>query len=374
MALAIITGSCGLIGSAAVQMFALKGLDIVGIDNNMRRYFFGKNADTSWNLKNLKKNYPSYIHYAVDIRNKRRINEIFSHYNKDITVVIHTAAQPSHDWAVREPHTDFSINAAGTLNMLESTRKHCPEAVFIFTSTNKVYGDTVNQLKYKELPARYELADDEPYAEHGVDENMSIDQSMHSLFGAGKVAADLLVQEYGRYFGMKTGIFRGGCLTGPDHSAAQLHGFLGYLVRCALTGQPYTVFGHQGKQVRDNIHALDVAGAFWHFFKNPRIAEVYNIGGGRHSNISMLEAISLCEEKIGGKMAVSFASDARKGDHKWWISDVRKFRRHYPEWEYSRDIPDILDELFDQMAARCGKKPPAGNPSPALSVTSSGAE
>lgn len=353
MAVAIITGSGGLIGSAVARFFGEKGLDVVGVDNDMRQYFFGNSASTAWNVATLSEALPSYMHISVDIRDERAVQDVFSRYASNIAVVIHTAAQPSHDWAAREPLTDFSVNALGTLNLLEASRRNCPEAVFIFTSTNKVYGDTVNTLRYKELDTRYELEDNEPYALNGVDENMTLDQSTHSLFGVSKTAADLLVQEYGRYFGLKTGVFRGGCLTGSDHSAAQLHGFLAYLMRCAVFGKPYTIFGHKGKQVRDNIHAYDVANAFWHFFRRPRAGEVYNIGGGRHSNISMLEAIMMCERlSEKKKMTVDIAPDARTGDHRWWISDMEKFMSHYPEWQYTYTIQDIMAELKNGICSR----------------------
>ena len=352
MSVAVITGSGGLIGSAVVRFFFAKGFDVVGVDNDARSYFFGPAASTSWNVAKLEKDCPAYVHNTIDIRDTAAIDRLFSRYGNNIQLIVHTAAQPSHDWATREPETDFTINANGTLNLLEATRKHCPDATFIFTSTNKVYGDSVNRLAYKELETRYELADGEPYAEHGVDEHMSLDHCTHSLFGVAKASADLLVQEYGRYFGMKTGTFRGGRLTGSDHSAAQLHGFLGYLMRCAITGTPYTIFGYKGKQVRDNIHADDVVGAFWHFFNKPRPGEVYNIGGGRHSNISMLEAIAVCEKLAGKTMNISFEEDARIGDHRWWISDIRKFRSHYPDWDYTYTIDSVMYELYEGIAQR----------------------
>lgn len=352
MAVAIITGSGGLVGSAAVRLFCARGFDVVGVDNDMRQYFFGPAASTSWNVRALRDACPRFTPCEADIRDRDALKALFSRYGKDVGVVVHTAAQPSHDWAVREPLTDFGVNALGTLNLLELARQRCPDAVFIFTSTNKVYGDGVNRLRYRELDTRFEPEEGEPYAEHGVDEGMTVDQTLHSVFGASKVAADVLVQEYGRYFGMRTGVFRGGCLTGPDHSAAQLHGFLGYLMRCAVRDVPYTVFGHSGKQVRDNIHADDVASAFWHFFQAPRPGEVYNIGGGRHSNISMREAIAACEKLTGKTIRVAYRDEARVGDHKWWISDVRKFRSHYPAWNYAYDIDAILRELREGVSRR----------------------
>ena len=298
MKTAVITGSNGLIGSEAVRFFCDQGFNVIGIDNDMRSYFFGPEASTSWNREKLEKEFPEYKHYNADIREKSSMENIFAKYGSDIDLIIHTAAQPSHDWAAREPFTDFSVNAIGTLNLLEMVRLYCPKAVFIFTSTNKVYGDLPNFLPRVEKETRWELETIHPYAEHGIDETMSIDQSKHSIFGASKVAADVMVQEYGRYFEMKTAIFRGGCLTGPGHSGAMLHGFLAYLMKCVVTGQHYTVFGYKGKQVRDNIHSNDLVNAFFHFYQNPRIGEVYNIGGSRHSNCSMLEAIELCDMEV----------------------------------------------------------------------------
>jgi CDP-paratose 2-epimerase len=268
-----------------------------------------------------------------------------------LALVVHTAAQPSHDWAAREPHTDFGVNAVGTLNLLEACRQHAPEAVFIFTSTNKVYGDTPNRLPLVETDTRWELSETHPYFAYGIDESMSIDQTKHSLFGASKVAADVMVQEYGRYFGMKTGVFRGGCLTGPAHAGAELHGFLSYLMKCTVTGKPYRVFGYQGKQVRDNIHSHDLVEAFWHFFRAPRAGEVYNIGGSRHSNCSMREAIAMCEEISGRKLQWTYLEDNRIGDHIWWISDVRKFQSHYPEWKFRYGIREILEEIYQACRA-----------------------
>jgi CDP-paratose 2-epimerase len=274
------------------------------------------------------------------------IEDIFATYGKEITLVIHAAAQPSHDWAAREPFTDFSVNAVGTLNMLEATRTYCPEAVFIFTSTNKVYGDLPNSLPLVEKEERFEVDTAHAYAEHGIDETMSVDQSKHSIFGASKVAADMLVQEYGRYFGMKTGVFRGGCLTGPAHSGAELHGFLSYLVKCAVAGKPYTIYGYKGKQVRDNIHSADLVSAFWHFYQNPRPGEVYNMGGSRHSNISILEAIRMIKELSGYELSYTLSDTARAGDHIWYVSDVRKFKTHYPEWQYEHTIESILRDMI----------------------------
>jgi len=352
MSIALITGSCGLIGSEAARFFANQGFEIVGIDNDLRSYFFGQEASTHWNLSRLQEAIPRYVHHNEDIRNQAALESIFSRYKTGIRLIIHCAAQPSHDWAAREPFTDFTVNANGTLNLLEMTRKHCPEAVFIFTSTNKVYGDTPNRLPLVETASRWEIDSTHPYFQHGIDESMSIDASTHSLFGASKVAGDILVQEYGRYFGMKTGAFRGGCLTGPGHSGAQLHGFLAYLVKCAITQTPYSVFGYKGKQVRDNIHSYDLVNAFWHFFQNPRCGEVYNIGGSRHSNCSMLEAISVCGKLTGRLMNYQYLDSARTGDHIWWISDVRKFRSHYPDWTFRYNIEEIIQEIHEGLMER----------------------
>ncbi len=352
MAVALVTGSAGLIGSEAVRFFAGRGLDTVGIDNDLRRYFFGEDGSTAWSRDRLIAEVPGYVHADTDIRDDGAVERIFSRYGEAIQVVIHAAAQPSHDWAAREPATDFAVNATGTLNLLEACRRHCPEAVFIFTSTNKVYGDAVNHLPKVERETRWELDPSHPFAEHGIDESMSIDQCLHSLFGASKAAADLLVQEYGRYFGMRSAIFRGGCLTGSGHSGAELHGFLAYLVKCAVTDRPYTVFGYRGKQVRDNIHSYDLVAAFWEVFRSPRCGEVYNIGGGRHSACSMLEAIAACERLTGQPLRWEYRDEARIGDHIWWISDNRKFEAHYPEWRQTYDLTRILDEIHDGLSDR----------------------
>lgn len=349
MSIAIVTGSAGLIGAETTRFLHAQGLSVVGIDNNMRKYFFGDDGSVSWNAEELRKSLPRYTHFTTDIRDTDGIGQIFAKFGKSITLVVHTAAQPSHDWAAREPITDFSINATGTLTLLEATRKHCPEAVFIFTSTNKVYGDTPNALPLVEQPKRWELDPSHAYARKGIDESMSIDQSKHSVFGASKVAADVMVQEYGRYFGLRTGTFRGGCLTGPAHSAAELHGFLAYLVKCVVTGRPYRIFGYKGKQVRDNIHSFDLVNAFWHFFQNPRAGAVYNIGGSRHSNCSMLEAIEMAEILAGRKLDYTYVDEARSGDHIWWISDVSKFQTDYPAWKFKYGIEDILREITEAV-------------------------
>ena len=352
MAIALVTGSSGLIGSEAVRFFHEKGFDVVGLDNDMRKYFFGDRASTAWNRERLKKECPRFHAVDLDIRNETGVDKLFRERGRDIKVVIHSAAQPSHDWAAREPLTDFTVNANGTMVMLEATRNHCPDAPFIFTSTNKVYGDTPNRLPLVEREQRWELDPSHAWAKHGIDESMTIDQSKHSLFGCSKVAADVMCQEYGRYFGMKTGTFRGGCLTGPSHSGAELHGFLAYLVEATLSGKPYTVFGYKAKQVRDNIHSFDLVNAFWHFFEKPRAGEVYNMGGSRHSNCSMLEAIAIIEELSGKRLQFTVGDKAREGDHIWWISDVRKFQQHYPGWAYRYDLRETLVEMVDAAKAR----------------------
>lgn len=352
MNVALITGSAGLIGGESVAFFSDKFDLIVGIDNDMRAYFFGPEASTAWNRDRLLERYPNYRHYSADIRDLEALERIFQEYGTDIRLIVHTAAQPSHDWAAREPFTDFSVNANGTLNLLELTRRHCPQAVFIFTSTNKVYGDNPNLLPLVELDTRWEVAADHPYYEHGIDEYMSLDHTTHSLFGASKVAADVLVQEYGRYFNMKTASFRGGCLTGAGHSGAQLHGFLSYLMKCVVTGREYTIFGYKGKQVRDNIDSYDLVNMFWHYYQNPRPGEVYNAGGSRFSNCSMLEAIQMCEEIAGKKLNYQYSPINRVGDHIWYISDVRKFQQHYPEWAYQYDLKSILVRIYNALLER----------------------
>lgn len=340
----LITGSAGLVGSESVKFFCKKGFEVYGIDNDMRSYFFGKEASTTWNRDLLKKLYPSYHHVVVDIRDDIKIKKLFKTHIFDL--IIHTAAQPSHDWAAKEPLTDFSINATGTLILLENFRKYVPDAVFIFTSTNKVYGDTPNFLPLIEEKTRFELPKRHKYYK-GINETMSIDQSKHSVFGASKVAADVMVQEYGRYFGLKTVVFRGGCLTGPAHSGAKLHGFLAYLVKCIATGQKYTIMGYEGKQVRDNIHSSDLVNAFYHVYKKPRSGEVYNIGGSRYSNISILEAIEKVQEILKKKAVVEYIKENRSGDHIWYISDVSKFQSHYPGWKYEYDGDGILKDLCE---------------------------
>jgi len=352
MNIILVTGSAGLIGSESVRFFCERGYTVVGIDNDMRRVFFGEDASTDWNRDRLLHEYGDrYIHHNVDIREQKAITNIFKTYNSDIDLIIHTAAQPSHDWAAMDPFTDFTVNANGTLVLLENTRKICPEATFIFCSTNKVYGDNPNYLPFVEQELRWELEENHPFWK-GIDEAMSVDNCKHSLFGASKLAADILVQEYGRYFGMKTVTFRGGCLTGPDHSGTELHGFLSYLMKCTMTGTHYMIYGYKGKQVRDNIHSCDLVKAFYHFYQSPRVAEVYNIGGGRFSNCSMLEAIQACEKIADKKLNWNYVESNRIGDHIWWISDLTKFQNHYPGWDLTYGIEEILKEIFVQNTSR----------------------
>jgi CDP-paratose 2-epimerase len=352
MSIAIVTGSAGLIGSEAARYFAEQGMDVVGVDNDMRRQFFGDEASTLWNRDRLAADLGErYSHVSVDIRDDDAIDKLFAHHGTNVELIVHTAAQPSHDWAARDPKTDFSVNANGTLNLLEAARRHAPEATFIFTSTNKVYGDAPNRLPLVELATRWEIDPSHAYAQ-GIGEDLSIDQSMHSLFGASKVAADMLVQEYGRYFGMNTVCFRGGCLTGPSHSGTQLHGFLAYLMKCVVTGRAYTVFGYGGKQVRDNIHSRDLIRAFDAFHRNPRSGAVYNIGGGRDSNCSMLEAIDLCQQISGRDADWTYSDVARAGDHQWWISGLQRFQADYPDWRIEYDVAEILQEIYDANVER----------------------
>lgn len=343
----LVTGSGGLIGSQSVEHFINLGHDVVGIDNNMRSYFFGSDGNVSDTIDLLKIR-ARYTHFDTDIRDLDSLEGIFKRYGSNITAIIHCAAQPSHDWASREPITDFTINALGTLNLLELCRKYCPEAAFIFTSTNKVYGDKPNFLPLVETDTRWAIDAAHPYSKDGIDENFGVDGTLHSIFGASKVSADLMVQEYGRYFGMKTVCFRGGCLTGPNHKGAELHGFLSYLVKACVNKKKYTVFGHKGKQVRDNIHSHDLVCAFEEFIKKPRIAEVYNIGGGTFANVSMIEAIHKVQELSGIDLDYEVSNVARTGDHIWYISDLRKFMGHYPEWKITRNIDSILEEMVEK--------------------------
>jgi CDP-paratose 2-epimerase len=346
MKVAIITGSAGLIGSQACSFFSEKGYKIIGIDNDMRAYFFGEGSSTKDSLNSLKSKINSYEHYNIDIRDYEKLNEVFSKYSSDIDIVIHTAAQPSHDWAANEPLTDFGINATGTMNMLEVARLNCPKATFIFTSTNKVYGDTPNKSPYiQERETRWECVNDlgNPTS---IDENMSIDNTKHSVFGASKVAADIMCQEYGKYFGMNVGIFRGGCLTGPNHAGAELHGFLSYLVKCIVNDKPYTIFGYKGKQVRDNIHSWDLVNMFWEFHQNPKQGEVYNAGGGRENSTSILEAIGTINRIAGTNWSnYTISEKNRIGDHIWYISDLGKFKTHYPNWNITIDLEETIKQM-----------------------------
>ena len=348
MKIAIITGSAGLIGSQACDFFSEKGYKIIGIDNDMRAYFFGEGSSTKDSLESLKSKIIDYEHYNIDIRDYEKLNEVFSKYSSDIDIVIHTAAQPSHDWAANEPLTDFSINATGTMNMLEVTRLNCPKATFIFTSTNKVYGDTPNKSPYiQERESRWECVDDlgNPTS---INEHMSIDNTKHSVFGASKVAADVMCQEYGKYFGMNVGIFRGGCLTGPNHAGAELHGFLSYLVKCIVNDKPYTIFGYKGKQVRDNIHSWDLVNMFWEFHQNPIPGEVYNVGGGRDNSTSILEAIDTINRIAETNWSnYTISEQNRIGDHIWYISDLRKFRTHYPNWNITIDLEETIKQMVE---------------------------
>ena len=352
MSVALITGSSGLIGSEAALHFGSLGLEVVGVDNDMRSVFFGPDGSTAWNRSRVQESLGSrYVHRDDDVRDRRAMLELFARYGRAIELVVHTAAQPSHDWAAREPFVDFDINACGTLNLLEATRLHAPDATFIFTSTNKVYGDRPNELPLVEQETRWEIEGDHTYW-NGIREDMPIDSCLHSLFGVSKVAADVLVQEYGRYFGLRTACFRGGTLTGPNHSAAELHGFLAYLMRCVMTRRAYRVYGYQGKQVRDAIHSEDLIRAFDEFFRAPRVAEVYNIGGGRFSNASVVEAIALSEEIAGEELQWTYEEANRIGDHIWWIGDNGRFESHYPNWKLEYDVPRILREIHDANVDR----------------------
>ena len=341
---ALITGSDGLIGSESVRYFYNKGFTVIGIDNNSRKKFFGEEASVLKNRKLLKQNIPGYKHLNIDITSNN-VEKVFKDYGENIKIVIHTAAQPSHDWAASNPRLDFNVNAYGTLNLLENTRNYAKDAVFIFTSTNKVYGDNPNKIKYKELKKRYTPVDSSDYKE-GFSENFPIDNTLHSLFGASKLSADILTQEYGKYFDMKTVAFRGGCLTGGGHAGTMLHGFLSYLMKCVVQEKKYSIFGYKGKQVRDNIHSTDLVSCFYEFYKNPKAGEVYNIGGGTESNCSMLEAIELSEDITQKKLNYEYIDETRKGDHQWYISDISKFQNHYPNWKMSFGITEILQDIY----------------------------
>lgn len=346
MSVAIVTGSGGLVGSESVEQLVKAGFHVVGIENDMRATFFGRDATTKPVSDRLAQRFPAFEAAHFDIRDSDAVNALFARHSSRIELIVHAAAQPSHDWAATAPLTDFSINALGTMTLLEATRRHAPDATFVFSSTNKVYGDTPNRLPLEELETRFELPKHARY-HVGIDTSMSIDRSMHSLFGVSKSAADLMVQEYGRYFNIPTVCFRAGCITGPNHAGARLHGFLSYLVRCAATQQNYTIYGHGGKQVRDNIHVADIVSAFLAFHRAPRVAAVYNLGGGRESNCSVIEAIEICERVVGRTMKWSLDASPRKGDHRWWISDVGAFRSDYSEWTLTHALNDIVREIYE---------------------------
>jgi CDP-paratose 2-epimerase len=350
MNIALITGSCGLVGSESSLYFAKKGFKILGIDNNARKFFFGKDGDISWIKNKLKKNLKNYNHFNIDIRNYSALKKIFKKYKKKIKVIIHAAAQPSHDWAKNRPFIDFDINAQGTLNLLELTKTHCPKAPFIFMSTNKVYGDNPNSLPLIEKKTRWEIKNTHKY-KLGIDESMSIDNCTHSFFGASKAYADLIVQEYGRNIGLKTACFRAGCITGPNHSGAKLHGFLSFLVKNSLSNKKYTLIGYKGKQVRDNIHSQDLISCFWEYYKKPKYGEVYNVGGGRFSNCSIIEALNEVEKITNTKIKRKILRQNRVGDHIWYISSMKKFKRDYPKWKQKNSTKKIIKELVYQFTS-----------------------
>ena len=345
MSLVLITGSCGLVGSEAAIFFSKKGFEILGVDNNARKFFFGPDGDISWIKKSLKKKIKNYNHYNIDIRNYNSLKRIFSKYRNQIKLIIHCAAQPSHDWAKNKAFIDFDVNAKGTLNLLELTKKYCSSSPFIFMSTNKVYGDNPNKLPLIEKKTRWEINKNHKFV-NGIEETMSLDSCTHSFFGVSKTYADLIVQEYGKNIGLKTACFRAGCITGPNHSGAKLHGFLSYLVKVSLKKRRYTLIGYKGKQVRDNIHSLDLVSCFWEFYKKPRYGEVYNIGGGRYSNCSILEALNIIEELSNIKIKRKILKNNRVGDHIWYISNLKKFKKHYPKWRQIYSTKKIINELI----------------------------
>ena len=346
MSIALITGSSGLVGSEATNFFHDKGFDVIGIDNNLRKFFFGKNGSTSWVKSKLVKRNKNYKHFNIDIRNKDKLEKIFKKYKKNISVIIHCAAQPSHDYGKNFPRIDFDVNASGTLNLLELTKLYCYDSPFIFMSTNKVYGDNPNKLAIIEKKFRWELNKNNPLYK-GINENFSIDNCIHSFFGASKTYADLIVQEYGKNVGLKSVCFRGGCITGPNHSGAKLHGFLSYLVKLSLDKKRYSLIGYKGKQVRDNLHSVDLINCFWEYYKNPRKGEVYNIGGGRYSNCSIIEALNILENLTKIKIKRQIIKRPRVGDHIWYISDVTKFQKHYPKWKQKYNTEKIIEELIE---------------------------
>lgn len=362
----LVTGSAGLVGSEAVAFYSERGTPVLGIDNNMRRSFFGPDGDTTWNRERLERDHAGYEHRDVDIRDRAAVLELFA--SEEFALILHCAAQPSHDLAAKRPFEDFDVNAVGTMNLLEACRRHCPEAPFVFTSTNKVYGDAPNEIPLVEKATRWDYARAED--RQGIDESCRIDRCKHSLFGASKVAADVMCQEYGRYFGMPVGVFRGGCLTGSHHSGAELHGFLAYLVRATLDGRRYRIFGYKGKQVRDNIHGRDVVAAMDAFARAPRPGEVYNLGGGRRNSISMIEAINEIERRTGRTLEREYVDEARIGDHICYISDMSKFCAHYPDWAIEHPLESVLDEMVEVMSARYGQGQPAASRSDATASPS----
>ena len=346
MSIVLITGSTGLVGSEAVNFFSNKGFEVIGIDNNLREFFFGKEGSTDWIKKKLYENNKKFKNFDIDIRNYDNLKKIFSKYKKNLKLIIHCAAQPSHDYGKNHPIIDFNVNATGTLNLLELTKKYCPDSPFIFMSTNKVYGDNPNKLKIIETKSRWELKKTDKLYK-GIDETFSIDNCTHSFFGVSKTYADLIVQEYGKNVGLKTVCFRGGCITGPNHSGTILHGFLSYLVKLSLKKKKYSLIGYKGKQVRDNLHSFDLTNCFWEFYKKPRYGEIYNMGGGRFSNCSILEALNILENKTGISIKKNIIKTPRIGDHIWYISDTSKFKKHYPNWKQKYNTSKILDELIE---------------------------
>lgn len=345
MDICIVTGSSGLIGSESVRFFSAKDFKVIGIDNNLRAHFFGKNGDTTWVKNQLKEKFKNFDHYNCDVRDKKKITNIFKKFSNDIKIVVHCAGQPSHDWAYKNPSLDFEINANGTLNLLQNFKKYSPKAVFINLSTNKVYGDNPNNLKFVERKLRYDLPKNHE-SFYGINEKMSIQNCVHSLFGVSKLSGDLMVQEYGKNFGLKTVSFRAGCLTGPMHSGAELHGFLSFLVKQIVNKKKYNIFGYKGKQVRDNLHSFDLVNAFWSFYKSPRSGEIYNIGGSRKSNCSILEAIEIIQNLTNIKANYRILKNNRVGDHKWWISNIQKFKKHYPDWNIKHNVTKIIKDIL----------------------------
>ena len=346
MSIVIITGSGGLVGSESVKFFSSKFSKVIGVDNDMRSYFFGKSASVQKNINYLKNKFKNYHHYSLDIRNFSKLKSLFKKYNTKISFVIHCAAQPSHDWAAKEPLTDFSINATGTLNILESMRLNCPKAKLAHLSTNKVYGDRPNYLPIVEKEKRYEIDKKNKFYLNGINENMNVDNCKHSLFGASKLSGDVYCQEYFKYFGMKVGVFRGGCLTGPFHKGAELHGFLNYLIKAAKENKTYNIFGYNGKQVRDNIHSEDVVSALWEFYKTKKNSGVYNLGGGRKNSCSILEIIDILKKKYNINLKYKLKKDNRIGDHIWYISDMEKFKKKHKNWKIKKSLNQIIEEMI----------------------------